>query len=185
MAPHARARQSTQGGGGRGAKGGKDRVTLLPRSIIPELKKHLQKVEAMHQKDLAEGYGETTMEPSLVRKYPNILKDFKWQFLFPAKKLSKDPTTEKLKRHHIMESGFQKAIKTAAKEAGLKKRITSHTFRHSFATHLLENGINIRVVQDLMGHSDVKTTEVYTHVMQKDINTIKSPLDVIIQNRLL
>ena len=121
------------------------------------------------------GYGKTLLPPALSRKYPGAAGEFRWQYVFPSKKLSVDPRTGFIGRYHVMESGLQKAVKVAVDKAGIIKRIGCHTFRHSFATHLLENGVNIRVVQELMGHSDVKTTEIYTHVMQKDISAVLSP----------
>ncbi|MCH8013123.1 MAG: integron integrase [Candidatus Marinimicrobia bacterium] len=163
----------------RGAKGGKDRLTLLPRSIQEELKIQLDKVKRLHNDDLVSGFGETHLPFALARKYPNASKEFVWQYIFPAKKLSKDPRTGIIRRHHVLESGLQKAVKVAVTRAGIIKRIGCHTFRHSFATHLLENGVNIRVVQELMGHANVKTTEIYTHVMERDLNKLRSPLDVL------
>ena len=163
----------------RSAKGGKDRLTLFPRSVHEELRIHMAKVKQLHEEDVTGGYGETYLPFALARKYPNASKEFVWQYLFPAKKLSKDPRTGIIRRHHVLESGLQKSVKTAVTRAGIGKRVGCHTFRHSFATHLLENGVNIRVVQELMGHANVKTTEIYTHVMEKDLEDIRSPLDVI------
>jgi site-specific recombinase XerD len=114
---------------------------------------------------------------ALARKYPNAEKELAWQYVFPARSRSIDPRSGVMRRHHVSESGLQKAVKTAVRKAGIPKRASCHTLRHSFATHLLENGTNIRMVQELMGHSDVKTTEIYTHVMQKDLQTTQSPLD--------
>jgi len=160
------------------AKGGKDRVTLLPHAIRDELAHHVQRVLGLHDEDLTEGFGAVYIPPALLRKYPSSAKDPGWQYVFPSRNRSIDPASGIERRHHVMESGLQKAVKRAVRETGITKRATSHTFRHCFATHLLENGVNIRVVQELMGHSDVKTTEVYTHVMNKGINEIASPLDV-------
>lgn len=161
----------------RGAKGGKDRVTLLPNTIFDDLQKHLFRVKELYEEDLARGHAEVILPNALGRKYPNAAKEWIWQYVFPAKNLSKDPRSGKLRRHHVLESGLQKAVKIAVRKAGITKRVSCHTFRHSFATHLLENGVNIRIVQELMGHSDVKTTEIYTHVMAKDISMVLSPLD--------
>ncbi|MFQ5583948.1 MAG: integron integrase [Calditrichia bacterium] len=165
----------------RGAKGGKDRVTLLPGAIREDLQNHLLYVKQLHREDLANGYGEVYLPHALERKYPHAAKEWGWQYVFPAKKLRKDPRSGKLRRHHVLESGLQKAVKIAVQRAGITKRVSCHTFRHSFATHLLENGVNIRVVQELMGHADVKTTEIYTHVMEKDISVVSSPLDHLIR----
>ena len=161
----------------RAGKGGKDRTTIFPATIKSPLQHQLQKVEQLHNEDLKNGFGEVFMPEALGRKYRNAAKEFRWQYVFPAKKLSPDPRTGKLRRHHVLESGLQKAVKTAGDRACIIKRIGCHTFRHSFATHMLENGVNIRVVQELMGHADVKTTEIYTHVMEKDLNAVISPLD--------
>ncbi len=161
----------------RAGKGGKDRTTILPTTIKSTLQHQLQKVKQLHDEDLKNGFGEVFMPEALGRKYRNAAKEFRWQYLFPAKKLSTDPRTGRLRRHHVLESGLQKAVKTAGDRACFTKRIGCHTFRHSFATHMLENGVNIRVVQELMGHADVKTTEIYTHVMEKDLSAVISPLD--------
>lgn len=161
----------------RAAKGGKDRTTLFPESLYPLIQIQVASVEKLHQQDLADGYGEVYLPHALARKYPNAAKSFGWQYVFPSKKRSTDPRSGKTKRHHVLESGLQKAVRAAVGKAGLTKPVSCHTFRHSFATHLLENGVNIRVVQELMGHADVKTTEIYTHVMEKDISVVRSPLD--------
>jgi len=163
----------------RGAKGGKDRVTLFPQLLKEKLKMQLDQVKILHDQDLTRGFGETSISPSYKRKYPSAAREFIWQFVFPAKNMSEDPRTGILRRHHVLESGLQKAVKKATKQSGINKRISCHTFRHSFATHLLENGVNIRVVQELLGHQDVKTTEIYTHVMERDLDKINSPLDVL------
>ncbi len=166
----------------RGAKGGKDRVTILPGTIREDLQNHLLYVKQLHEDDLVEGYGEVYLPHALERKYSNAAKEWGWQYVFPAKKLSKDPRSGKLRRHHVLESGLQKAVKLAVQQAGISKRVSCHTFRHCFATHLLENGVNIRVVQKLMGHTDVKTTEIYTHVMEKNISAVLSPLDQLVRS---
>lgn len=161
----------------RSGKGGKDRTTLFPATIHKEMDGQIKRVKAVHDQDLENGFGEVYLPESLARKYPGAAREYRWQYVFPAKKISTDPRSGKKRRHHVMESGLQKAVKTAVNRAGIAKRVTCHTFRHSFATHLLENTVNIRVVQELMGHADVKTTEIYTHVMAKDINAVVSPLD--------
>jgi integron integrase len=163
----------------RAGKGGKDRTTVLPAYIKSTLQHQVQKVKQLHDEDLKHGFGEVYMPEALGRKYRNAAKEFRWQFLFPAKKISADPRTGRMRRHHVLESGLQKAVKTAADRTHITKRISCHTFSHSFATHMLENGVNIRVVQELMGHADVKTTEIYTHVMEKDLSAVISPLDAL------
>jgi len=163
----------------RSGKGGKDRVTVLPKSVQADLQIHIDKVRRLHDEDLSHGCGEVYLPGALERKYRNAAREVRWQYVFPSKKLSRDPRTDTLRRHHVLESGLQKAVKMAADRAGIMKRIGCHTFRHCFATHMLENGVNIRVVQELMGHADVKTTEIYTHVMEKDISAVVSPLDAL------
>lgn len=163
----------------RDGKGGKDRVTLFPKSIHEDLRVHLLKVKKLHDQDLDNGYGEVYLPHALARKYPSAAKEFCWQYVFPSKNLSKDPRTGNIRRHHVLESGLQKAVKIAVKKSEITKRVACHTFRHCFATHLLENGVNIRIVQELMGHADVKTTEIYTHVMEKNIDDLLSPLDLL------
>jgi integron integrase len=163
----------------RGGKGGKDRTVVLPEAVRIPLADHVERVKALHTADLREGFGEVYIPEALARKYPNACRETGWQYVFSAKKRSKDPRSEKIMRHHVLESGLQKAVKTAVHKAGITKRAGCHTMRHSYATHLLENGVNIRMVQELMGHSDVKTTEIYTHVMNKDINAVQSPLDML------
>jgi len=160
-------------------KGSKWRSTILADPVILPLQNHMERVKELHHTDLEAGYGEVYLPDALSRKYKHAAKETRWQFLFPSKKRSVDPRTGKERRHHVLESGLQKAVKLAAQRAGIDKRVTCHTLRHSFATTMLENGVNIRVLQDLMGHSDVKTTEMYTHVMDKDISHLTSPLDVI------
>ncbi len=161
----------------RGGKGDKDRATILPDSLIAELKHILLDVKALHQKDLAEGYGETLLPNALDAKYPNASREWAWQFIFPASQRSTDPQTGVIRRHHLDETVLQKAIREAAKLAGNDKQVSPHTFRHSFATHLLQNGYDIRTVQELLGHKDVKTTMIYTHVLQRGGLAVKSPLD--------
>lgn len=161
----------------RAAKGGKDRTSLFPKAIHTQLRQHLERVKQLHAQDHEEGRGEVYLPEGLARKYRGAAREFRWQYVFPSKSLAKDPRTGVTRRHHVLESGPQKAVKAAVDRAGILKSVSCHTFRHCFATHLLENGVNIRVVQELMGHADVKTTEIYTHVMQKDVSAVVSPLD--------
>jgi len=161
----------------RSGKGAKDRVTTFPESVIPLLENHLAKVKILHEQDLAHGYGEVFLPYSLGRKYPNAGREWGWQYVFASRQLSTDPRSGKVRRHHVDPSVVNKAIKAAARTLGLKKQISAHTFRHSFATHLLERGTDIRTIQALLGHKDVSTTMIYTHVLQQGGWGVKSPLD--------
>ncbi|MEN8226217.1 MAG: integron integrase [Bacteroidota bacterium] len=161
----------------RQAKGNKERVVPLPSKLIDALKKHLAEVELLHNGDIAAGFGEVLLPPALARKLGKSVKEWPWQYAFPASRISADPRSGAAKRHHVHESGLQKAIKLAAKEAGIAKRVSSHTLRHSFATHLLESGSDIRTVQELLGHADVSTTMIYTHVVGRGGQGVESPLD--------
>jgi integron integrase len=164
----------------RGAKGGKDRLTLFPQSIKEQLRAQVGLVKVSHDEDLDQGYGQTIIPEALARKYPSAAREFIWQFVFPSRKLSQDPRSGVFRRHHVFESGLQKAVRKAVLQSGITKRVSCHTFRHSFATHLLENGVNIRIVQELMGHANVKTTEIYIHMMERDLTKLQSPLDVLV-----
>lgn len=161
----------------RGGKGGKDRVSFLPKMIRNELSLQVERVKELHTRDLEEGFGEVYLPNALSRKYRKAAYEATWQYVFPSKTRSVDPRSGIERRHHVLESGLQKAVKTAVKKAQIDKRGTVHTLRHSFATHMLESGTNIRVLQELLGHADVKTTEIYTHVMRKDLSNSQSPLD--------
>jgi integron integrase len=161
----------------RDGKGETDRLTILPDSVIPALKDHLETVRAIHQMDLKEGYGEVFLPYALARKFPHAPKEFGWQYVFPASVRSVDPVSGHTRRQHLDVSVPQKAIRHAAQLARIDKPVSPHTFRHSFATHLLQNGYDIRTVQELLGHKDVKTTMIYTHVLQRGGLAVKSPLD--------
>ncbi len=161
----------------RDGKGEKDRVTMLPAAVIPSLQEHLLHVRHIHERDVAEGYGNVYLPYALAEKYPNASQEWIWQYVFPAAGRSRDPRTGIVRRHHVGTSGLQKAIREAARKAGMQKRVTPHVFRHSFATHLLESGYDIRTVQELLGHKDVKTTMIYTHVLNRGPLAVRSPLD--------
>ncbi len=158
-------------------KGHKDRVVMLPGKLVAPLKEQLMHAKAIHERDLAAGYGSVLLPFALDRKYTNASKQWGWQFVFPARELSKDPRTGMIGRHHIYPTTIQKAVKKAIALAGILKPVSCHSFRHSFATHLLEDGYDIRTVQDLLGHKSLDTTMIYTHVMNKGAGAVKSPLD--------
>jgi integron integrase len=161
----------------RDGKGAKDRLTVLPESQIPRLKLHLLRVKRLHENDLEQGLGTVYLPTALERKYPQANKEWIWQYVFPATRISLDPRSGTSRRHHISTSTIQKAVRKASRHADLQKRVTCHTFRHSFATHLLEDGYDIRTVQELLGHKDVRTTMVYTHVLDRGPLAVRSPLD--------
>ena len=165
----------------RGAKGDKDRTTILPESVRERLNAHLEDVKGLHKKDTDAGHGEVYLPGALEKKYPNAGRKWGWQYVFPADRLSVDPRSSKIRRHHISDTAIQSALRVALRKAGIIKHATVHTLRHSFATHLLMNGVNIREVQELLGHKNVETTMVYTHVMRNMANAPKSPLDVLEQ----
>jgi len=161
----------------RSGKGEKDRVTVLPDSLVNPLQVHLARVRAMHRQDIEDGYGHVYLPYALERKYKNASREWGWQHVFPSGKRSEDPVSHAIRRHHLDEKNLQRAIKQAAARLGYPGKVTSHTFRHCFATHLLESGQDIRTVQELLGHSDVKTTMIYTHVLKRGGRGVRSPLD--------
>ena len=166
----------------REGKGFKDRITMLPRSLEDALREHLVDVRDLHGSDLAAGYGEVYLPHALERKYPSAGREWSWQYVFPGASRSADPRSGVIRRHHIQEQAFQRAFRQAVREAGLVKPATPHTLRHSFATHLLDSGYDIRTVQELLGHSDVQTTMIYTHVLNRGAGGVFSPLDVVTHN---
>ena len=161
----------------RDSKGMKDRVTVLPQPLIEPLRNHLVRVKELHKQDLDNGYGDVYLPYALHRKYPNADKEWYWQYVFPSRNIATDPRTGKRRRHHIYDKSLSRVIKRAIRRAGIYKPVSTHTLRHSFATHLLEDGYDIRTVQELMGHKDVKTTQIYTHVLQKGGAAVRSPLE--------
>ncbi len=163
----------------RGGKGDKDRVTVLPESLRAPLLEHLKRVRLLWEADVREGYGETYLPEALARKYPKAAHEWNWQWVFPSRSRSRDPRSGQIRRHHVQETGLQRAVKAGLRLSGITKAASCHTLRHSFATHLLENGYDIRTVQDLLGHKDVATTMIYTHVMQKPGLGVRSPLDAV------
>jgi len=161
----------------RNGKGNKDRVVPMPGRLIVALEQQRENVRRLHTEDLEAGYGQVHLPYALARKYPSAAKEFRWQYLFPSVRISVDPRTKKVMRHHIHENNLQKSVKKSADKAGLPKKVNCHALRHSFATHLLQAGYDIRTVQELLGHADVSTTMIYTHVLNRGGRGVLSPLD--------
>jgi len=161
----------------RDGKGAKDRVTMLPASLVEPLREQLMRARKLHERDLADGCGDVELPAALARKYPKAPYEWSWKFVFPSHKRSIEPETGVIRRHHVYENFLVRGVKDAARAAGIAKHVSCHTLRHSFATHLLESGYDIRTVQELLGHSDVSTTMIYTHVLNKGGKGVRSPLD--------
>ncbi|RJQ65396.1 MAG: integron integrase [Desulfobacteraceae bacterium] len=163
----------------RDGKGEKDRITMLPACTADPLKTHLARVKEIHEEDLRDGFGSVYLPNALTKKYPNADREWIWQYVFPSKKRSVDPRTGIERRHHIHEIVLQRAVKEASRLSGLTKKVSCHTLRHSFATHLLESGYDIRTIQELLGHKDVQTTMIYTHVLNRGGRGVESPADLL------
>jgi integron integrase len=160
----------------RDSKGNKDRMTLFPSVLHDDVRAQIERVRKMHEVQLRNGFGRVVLPAALSRKYPNAARSIGWQYVFPASHNCKDPRSNDIVRHHLHESALGRSIAIARKKAGIGKRFSTHVMRHCFATHMLEDGVNIRTVQTLLGHKDVKTTEIYTHVMDKSFTGVTSPL---------
>lgn len=165
----------------RSSKGDKDRTTILPDGIIMQLQNHLQEVKQLHEKDIQSGHGRVFLPDAIARKYPNASEEWKWQYVFPSPQISTDPRSGIYRRHHLSAKSIQNAVKNAVTKAGINKLATVHTLRHSFATHLLQDGVNIREIQELLGHKHVETTSIYTHVLRDITKVPRSPLDKLLE----
>ena len=164
----------------RDGKGGKDRVVTLADELLEPLARHLETVRTLHERDVKAGFGRVYLPFALAKKYPNAAAEWGWQYVFPAQRRSVDPRSNIERRHHINESSVQKAVKNAVRLAGIDKPASCHTLRHSFASHLLERGADIRTVQDQLGHADVRTTQIYTHVLNRGGMAVRSPLSTVL-----